>query len=83
MSVIFGIFFTNFACACLFTGKSFENVRLRRNFNLVTDGTKVKSLAAKSTFKSFDIITDDLALVEMLRCKVTLNKPTYTGFCVL
>ena len=74
---------TNFVCACLFSGKSFENVRLRRNFNLVTDGTKVKSLAAKSTFKSFDIITDDLALIEMLRCKVTLNKPIYTGFCVL
>ena len=58
-------------------------MRLRRNFNLISDPAKIKSLTAKTTFKSFDIITDDLALVEMLRCKVTLNKPIYTGFCVL
>lgn len=40
-------------------------------------------MVAKPTFKAFDIINDELALVEMLRCRVTLNKPIYTGFCVL
>ena len=66
-----------------FTGKSFENVRLRRNFHLVFKGKKAEQLVAKPTFKSSDIINDDLALIEMLRCKVTLNKPIYVGFCVL
>jgi hypothetical protein len=67
----------------LFSGKSFENVRLRRNIQLAVDPNKVKRQVAKPTFKSFDIISDDLSLIEMLRCKVTLNKPIYTGFCVL
>ena len=44
---------------------------------------KVTKLLAKPTFKRFVIISPDLALVEMLKCKVTLNKPIYTGFTVL
>ena len=67
----------------MFSGKSFENVRLRRNIQLAVNPKAVKRLVAKPTFKSSDIITDDLSLIEMLRSKVTLNKPIYTGFCVL
>ena len=64
-------------------GKSFENVRKRGNFHLVCSTKKVTKLLAKPTFKRFVIISPDLALVEMLKCKVTLNKPIYTGFTVL
>ena len=38
---------------------------------------------ARPTFKTSSIINEDLALVEMLKSKVTLNKPIYVGFCVL
>jgi len=75
---------TNFPALCwLFSGKSFENVRLRRDIVLAVEAKKVKRLVAHPTFKSFDIISDDLSLIEMARSKVTLNKPIYTGFCVL
>ena len=40
-------------------------------------------MLARPTFKRFVIISPDLALVEMMRCKVLLNKPIYTGFSVL
>jgi hypothetical protein len=56
---------------------------MRRNFHLVCSERKVEKLVAKPTFKTFDIINNELSLIEMLRCKVTLNKPIYTGFCVL
>jgi len=65
------------------SGKSFENVRLRRNLHLVCSKLQEEKLVAKPTFKSFDIINKDLLLIEMLKCQVTLNKPIYTGFCVL
>ena len=65
------------------SGKSFENVRLRRNLHLVCSKLQEEKLVAKPTFKSSDIINKDMVLVEMLKCQVTLDKPIYTGFCVL
>jgi hypothetical protein len=64
-------------------GKSMENVRNRQNFHLVTYDLRAKKLIARPTFKSFDIINDDLVLIEMTRPRIKLNKPIYTGFCVL
>jgi hypothetical protein len=64
-------------------GKSMENVRNRRNFRLVCSKLKAKKLIAKPTFKYFDIINENLTLIEMSRPKITLNKPIFTGFCVL
>jgi hypothetical protein len=64
-------------------GKSMENVRNRRNFHLVCSKLKAKKLIAKPTFKYFDIINENLTLIEMSRPKITLNKPIFTGFCVL
>jgi hypothetical protein len=64
-------------------GKSMENVRNRQNFHLVTCDLRAKKLIARPTFKSFDIINDDLVLIEMTRPRIKLNKPIYTGFCVL
>ena len=64
-------------------GKSMENVRNRQNFHLVCSELRAKKLVAKPTFKYFDIINENLVLIEMSRPKITLNKPIYTGFCVL
>jgi hypothetical protein len=38
---------------------------------------------SKPTFKHFDVINKDLALIEMLKTSVVLDKPIYTGFVVL
>jgi len=70
----------NVACVA---GKSFENVRRRGNYHLVCSPKKCERMAAKPTFKRFVIISPDLALVEMLKTKVTLDKPIFTGFSVL
>ena len=64
-------------------GKSMENVRNRKNFHLVCSELRAKKLVAKPTFKYFDIINENLTLIEMSRPKITLDKPIYTGFCVL
>jgi hypothetical protein len=50
-------------------GKSMENMRNRQNFHLVACDLRVKKLIARPTFKSFDIINEDLALIEMTRSK--------------
>jgi hypothetical protein len=64
-------------------GKSMENVRNRQNYHLVCCERRAKKLIARPTFKSFDIINEDLVLIQMSRPKITLNKPIYTGFSVL
>jgi hypothetical protein len=64
-------------------GKSMENVRNRQNYHLVCCERRAKQLIARPTFKSFDIINEDLVLIQMSRPKITLNKPIYTGFSVL
>ena len=64
-------------------GKSFENVRNRGNYMLVCSTKKCERLVAKPTFRRYVIISPDLALVEMCKSKVTLDKPIYTGFSVL
>jgi hypothetical protein len=66
-----------------FFGKSMENVRKRRQIDLVGDSTKLKKLLAKQQLEQFIIINDDMVLVERMRSKVTLNKPIYIGFTVL
>lgn len=64
-------------------GKSMENVRLRVNMNLVSSETRALKLVAKPHFKRFEIINKELVLIEMLRSRLLLNKPIYTGFTVL
>lgn len=64
-------------------GKSFENVRNRRNFHLVCSAKTATKLVSKPTFKKFDIINEGLTLIEMAKTSVMLNKPIYVGFAVL
>src|SRR5664279_13131 len=70
-------------CNLYIPGKSFENVRNRANIQLICTSQKVKKLVAKPTFRRFKIINNNLTMVEMAKVSVTLNKPLYTGFCVL
>jgi hypothetical protein len=66
-----------------FFGKSMENVRKRRQVDLVGDLTKLKKLLAKPQLEQFIIVNEDMVLVERIRSKVKLNKPIYIGFTVL
>ncbi len=64
-------------------GKTMENVRNRRNLELVTTTERHDKLAARPTFRTSTIISKDLCAVENYQTSVILNKPGYVGFSVL
>ena len=64
-------------------GKTMENLRHRRNVDLVSSSHKLKKLAAQPTFKSFRIFHENLTAAERAKAELTLNRPIYVGFCVL
>ena len=64
-------------------GKSMECVRDHTVVNLVCNPTKFLKMTAKPQIKQFVIVNDDTVLVQRVQAVVTLNKPIYTGFCVL
>ena len=64
-------------------GKSMENLRNRVNVRLIADADKQAKLVAKPTFLNVKIINEDLTMVQMLKKKLTLSKPIYTGFTIL
>ena len=66
-----------------FYGKTMENVRHRRDIDLVTSTKKFKKLVSQPTFKSVTVFKDNLSAVERMKKKVCLNKPIYIGLCVL
>jgi hypothetical protein len=64
-------------------GKSMENVRDHTLVNLVCDPVKFLKMVSKPQIKQFSIVNEDTVLVQRIKAVVTLNKPIYTGFCVL
>ena len=60
-----------------------ENVREHRRMNLFATEKQEKKLAAKPTFRSFKRFQENLIAVERYKCIVHLQKPIYTGFCLL
>ena len=64
-------------------GKCLENVRLRKDLQLVCDEKKLLKLSAKPQFESLKIINEGTVLFERVKKTITLNKPMYAGFCIL
>ena len=64
-------------------GKTMENLRNRVNVTLCNNEIKAKKLIASPTFKHFEIINENLVMIHRLRSKIKLNKPIYSGFCIL
>ena len=64
-------------------GKSCENVRNRSNVELVSNDNRMRQLCARPSFKRFKIFNNNLVAVELLKSKVKLNKPLYTGIATL
>jgi hypothetical protein len=60
-----------------------ENVRKRKNIDLVFDEVKCLKLLAKPQFESAKIINENLVLVDRVKKRVVLDKPMYAGFCIL
>jgi hypothetical protein len=64
-------------------GKTMENVRNRKNINLVFDETQCLKLIASPQLESIKILNDDAVLVDRVKTCVVLDKPMYAGFCIL
>ena len=64
-------------------GKTMENVRLRKNIELVSDEKKLMKLLSKPQLESFKIINENAVLVDRVKKSVKLDKPMYAGLCIL
>ena len=64
-------------------GKQMENVRKYKDIRIVNNSNKGKKLAAKTTYKDVHILSDTVALYEMRKTNLLLDKPIPIGFVVL
>ena len=67
----------------MFFGKTIENTRKRLDLRLTTRAKTAKKLIARPTFKRFDIINEDLIVIELQKNEVLMDKSLYLGFCIL
>ena len=64
-------------------GKTMENIRKRVDVRLVTDEKKLLKMAAKPTYVSCKIFSENLVAVHKIKETLTLNRPAYIGMCIL
>ena len=64
-------------------GKTMENVRGRKNIELVHTERRMKKISAKPNFTSFTIFNKDLVAAHCLKSTILLNKPIFVGFAIL
>ena len=60
-------------------GKTMENGRKHRDIKLVKIGKKRNKLVSEPNFHTMKLIDDNLAIIEMKKVKVKMNKPIYLG----
>ena len=60
-------------------GKTMENVRNRRDINLVTSEKRRKRLVLEPNYHSSKKSSDNLMAIEMKKTRVKMNKPLYLG----
>lgn len=64
-------------------GKTMENKRRRISVRLVNNVKSVKRYVSSPNYISHNILTDELATIEMKPEYVLLDKPVYCGFAIL
>ena len=64
-------------------GKTMENVRKHRDIKLVKSDKKRNKLVSEPNFHTMKLIDNNLAIIEMKKFKVKINKPIYLGFSIL
>ena len=64
-------------------GKTMENVRKHRNIKLVRTDYKRNKLVSESNYHTMKLTSDNLAIIEMRKVKVKMNKPIYLGLSIL
>ena len=64
-------------------GKTMENVRKHRDIKLVKSDKKRNKLVSEPNFHTMELTDDNLAIIEMKKVKVKMNKPIYLGLSIL
>ena len=64
-------------------GKTIENVRKHRDIKLVKTDKKRNKLVSEPNFHTMKLIDNNLAIIEMRKVKVKMNKPIYLGLSIL
>ena len=64
-------------------GKTMENVRKHRDIKLVKTNKKRNKLVSELNFHTMKLIDDNVAIIEMKKVKVKMNKPIYLGLSIL
>ena len=64
-------------------GKTMENVRKHRDIKLVKSDKKRNKLVSEPNFHTMKLIDNNLAIIEMKKVKVKMNKPIYLGLSIL
>ena len=59
--------------------KTIENVRKHRDIKLVTTDKKRSKLVSEPNYHTMNLISENLAIIEMKRTNVKMNKPIYLG----
>ena len=63
--------------------KTMENVRKHRDIKLVATDNRRSKLVSEPNYHTMNCISENLAIIEMKRTKVKMNKPIYLGFSIL
>ena len=64
-------------------GKTIENVRKNRDIKLVKTDKKRNKLVSEPNCHTMKLIDNNLAIIEMKKVKVKMNKPIYLGLSIL
>ena len=64
-------------------GKTMENVRKHGDIKLVRADKKRNKLVSEPNYHTMKLIDDNLAIIEMRKVKVKMNKPIYLGLSIL
>ena len=63
--------------------RTMENVRKHRDIKLVKTDKKRNKLVSEPDFHTMKLIDNNLAIIEMTKVKVKMNKPIYLGLSIL
>ena len=63
-------------------GKTMENVRKHRDIKLVKTDHRRNKLVSEPNYHTMKLINDNLAIIEMRKVKVKMNKPIYPGLSI-
>ena len=64
-------------------GKTMENVRKHHDIKLVKTDKKMNKLVSEPNFHTMKLIDNNLAIIQMRKVKIKMNKPIYLGLSIL